>query len=106
MSDTPSTDASNADLSSVESDVLKPCPFCGCGVAIEHIPAHKHELATFMGGEVPDTFYIECAGCPVGMLSNERDELVALWNRRDGDACRNGCKISKAVREFTESVGL
>jgi hypothetical protein len=70
-------------LASDAATVLKPCPFCGSEVSIEHIPAHKHEVATFMGGQAPDTFFIECPGCPVGVLANDRNEVIALWNRRD-----------------------
>lgn len=58
-----------------------PCPHCGAQVLTDHIPAHKHTVATFMP-DAPDTFVIECA-CGAGMCGHETmNDVVERWNKR------------------------
>lgn len=58
-----------------------PCPHCGAQVITNHIPAHRHVVATFMP-DAPETFVIECA-CGAGMCGHETmNEVVERWNRR------------------------
>lgn len=60
---------------------LLTCPHCGRAVTFDHIPAHKHKVATFMP-DAPDTFVIECV-CGAGMCGHESEEEVRTrWNAR------------------------
>ena len=33
-----------------------------------------------------------------------QDTAAAYWNRRDGDPCREGCKIKRAVKEMSDNA--
>lgn len=60
---------------------LSPCPHCGRAVSFDHIPAHKHAVATFMP-DAPDTFVIECV-CGAGMCGHDSEQEVrGRWNAR------------------------
>jgi len=72
----------NAAATSVQSVVLLPCPFCG---------NDADDTQGFHGLTV-----IGCSHCQTAQTEpfDEYANAVAVWNRRDGDPCREGCKIT------------
>ena len=98
---------SNADPAPVHRDVL-PCPFCGA--ASVELDSEDYRWVR-----------INCIECGASSPSVRRFQLdrqcnivvgehdmyeraLAEWNRRDGDQCRDGCKIKRAVQQFNESA--
>ena len=80
---------------------VKRCPLCDCD-------AELHE-----GFDIDcesTTALITCTACPVNYGPIYPDtkadvvEFVERWNRRDGDQCRHGCKICKAIKEMVDSL--
>lgn len=79
-----------------EADKVLPCPCCGS------VDVKIAELNADQTGQ----FFVTCMRCVLRTgLSISRPDVISAWNRRDGDACRHGCKITKAVREMIDSVG-
>lgn len=75
---------------SVDDVVLLPCPFCGSD-------------AIFV--DAWTMYRIRCGCCEtMGGGSHVRDVAIEKWNLRDGDPCRDGCKIKRAVKEMGDSV--
>ena len=83
-----------ATVPSVDDVVLLPCPCCGGSV--------QSGCYDEGGG---DEWWVECGKCEL-MLGNRKSEQDAreAWNRRDGDPCRAGCKIRRAVEEMANSA--
>lgn len=77
---------------SVHDVVLLPCPFCGSAA---------DDTQGFHGLTV-----IGCSHCQTAQTSpfDDYSEAVRVWNRRDGDPCRDGCKIKRAVKEMSDSA--
>jgi len=75
---------------SVDDVVLLPCPHCG-------------SESVFV--DAWTTFRVRCRSCDsMGGGSYSRDTAALYWNRRDGDPCREGCKIKRAVKEMSDSL--
>lgn len=76
---------------------LPPCPFCG---------SESPQIMESMAGG----FNISCNGpisCVCFLLNEScstREEVAKRWNRRDGDKCRHGCKIKRAIKTFVNSL--
>jgi len=82
----------------VEAVVLLPCPFCGGNDAEI---SHCEEGCC---GAKPRWVQCPC-GCELGGVWANDAEAIASWNRRDGDKCRHGCKIKKAIQSMVDSLG-
>jgi hypothetical protein len=86
---------------SVDDIVLLPCPFCGGAPDISESDDGMPR-------------WVWCPGCeadgpPIdyrfkGSKAKARRIVVDAWNRRDGDPCREGCKIKRAVKEMSDSL--
>jgi Lar family restriction alleviation protein len=75
---------------SVDDIVLLPCPHCGSESV--YVDAWT-------------TFRVRCRSCDaMGGGSYSQDTAASYWNRRDGDPCREGCKIKRAVKEMSDSL--
>lgn len=85
-----------------DATAFKPCPFCGSEpVAKEHkVPQLVADV-----DEPPAIVYaVQCHSCAIYMTSRDDAELLARWNRRDGDRCAAGCALKAAIRTFTGSL--
>lgn len=82
----------DVDAASDQPIVLLPCPFCG---------SDADDTQGFHGLTV-----IGCSHCQTAQTEpfDEYADAAAVWNRRDGDACRYGCKVKRAVREYHSSL--
>jgi Lar family restriction alleviation protein len=61
---------------------LKPCPFCGGGAVLDEL---------FSRGEAKDpsayNWFVHCTKCTVQQTCDHtRDQAIAAWNRRAGEA--------------------
>lgn len=54
------------------SEALKPCPFCGCDAALEHMGWPHHVYCTECGAKVTSTKYAE----------DGEAQAIAKWNER------------------------
>lgn len=73
---------------------LAPCPFCG-GEASQ--PIHDDEF---------DTYFIKCGTCEARIPNDDRDELLADWNSREGglvaDLLAENERLREALRPFSD----
>lgn len=85
----PQKDAAGAPVHSI---VLLPCPFCGC---------EADDTQGFHGLTV-----IGCSNCETAQTQpfDEYDAAARAWNSREGDPCRHGCKVKRAVKEMNDSL--
>lgn len=87
----------NTEQEDKQSIPLLPCPFCGSG-DIDII--HCEEDCC---GAKPRLIECQC-GCELSGNWADDTSAIAAWNRRDGDPCRQGCKIKRAVKEMADSA--
>lgn len=66
-------------------ELLKPCPFCGCEMAIVSVPGFNMEDSMYFLVGNPE----HAKECMFGVMpaprSHYEDILVKLWNRRASD---------------------
>jgi len=88
-----------ATVPSVDDTVLLPCPFCG-GDAYILESIYKSDSNTLY------EYKAYCGQCNAecGSWERSRSEAAGDWNRRDGNPCREGCKIKRAVKEMMDSL--
>ena len=64
---------------------LKPCPFCGCEMAIDAVPGYDMKSTMYFLTGKPE----HAKDCMIGALatprSYDKDMLVKFWNRRAGN---------------------
>lgn len=71
--------------STVPTDELLPCPFCGGEANIIEYPAHSHSPALVAAIGIPDhpgSWASECQRCGCGLIHATEAEAIAAWNRR------------------------
>jgi len=61
-----------------ESDILKPCPFCGCVIG-----SNQPFMSDLGTGE--DCYVIQCDECHGMYYDRDKDEAIRGWNRRVGE---------------------
>lgn len=87
------------------SDDLKPCPFCGSGLAKG---PGRYTQASFSGVEVMDDLtnpYVWCGTCCARTLTCDSvAEAIAAWNTRATPAPHDVQGLIKRLRHFSQNT--
>lgn len=95
------TKPNDVDRAPVHDVVLLPCPFCGSS----DVGFHEDDYGFAR--------WVICGTCEAdgpllavqpGTKEAAKLGVSRMWNRRDGDPCREGCKIKRWVKETQDSL--